>query len=117
MCLRATIPRPLRSKRLMISPVSPRAKASGLTRMRVRSDAMSRHIYRLSPLRRLLRRLRGDVRATLRVADDEPDERDQGAAEGHLDQRDPQRDLLVALADPGDDQQLRPDHRIGDGKR
>src|SRR3954452_7245197 len=33
--------RPLRSKRAMISPVSPRAKASGLTRIRVRSMAGS----------------------------------------------------------------------------
>src|SRR4051812_17003755 len=37
MCLSATIVRPLRSKRAMISPVRPRAKASGLTRMSVRS--------------------------------------------------------------------------------
>src|SRR5688572_2085539 len=37
MCLRATMRRPLRSKRAMISPVRPRANASGLTRMRVRS--------------------------------------------------------------------------------
>src|SRR5215470_9376831 len=37
MCLRATIFRPLRSKRAMISPVRPRANASGLTRIRVRS--------------------------------------------------------------------------------
>src|SRR4051794_4195855 len=37
MCCRATIRRPLRSKRAMISPVRPRANASGLTRMRVRS--------------------------------------------------------------------------------
>src|SRR5688572_13638059 len=33
----AAILRPLRSKRAMISPVRPRANASGLTRMRVRS--------------------------------------------------------------------------------
>ena len=33
----ATILRPLRSKRAMISPLSPRAKASGFTRIRVRS--------------------------------------------------------------------------------
>src|SRR4051794_41004961 len=37
MYLRATISRPLRSKRAMISPVRPRANASGLTRIRVRS--------------------------------------------------------------------------------
>src|SRR3712207_6495523 len=37
MCLRATILSPLRSKRAMISPVRPRANASGLTRIRVRS--------------------------------------------------------------------------------
>src|SRR3954453_3134221 len=37
MCLMATMCRPLRSKRAMISPVRPRANASGLTRMRVRS--------------------------------------------------------------------------------
>src|SRR5688572_24743663 len=37
MCLSATIRRPLRSKRAMISPVRPRAKASGFTRIRVRS--------------------------------------------------------------------------------
>src|SRR3954470_13417959 len=41
MCLAATIFRPLRSKRAMISPDSPRAKASGLTRIRVRSMAGS----------------------------------------------------------------------------
>src|SRR5690348_6276122 len=34
---RATMRSPLRSKRAMISPVRPRANASGLTRMRVRS--------------------------------------------------------------------------------
>src|SRR4051794_8213142 len=37
MCFRATMRSPLRSKRAMISPVRPRANASGLTRMRVRS--------------------------------------------------------------------------------
>src|SRR6478672_2093057 len=37
MCCRATMRRPLRSKRARISPVRPRANASGLTRMRVRS--------------------------------------------------------------------------------
>src|SRR3954471_8782854 len=37
MCFIATMRRPLRSKRAMISPVRPRANASGLTRMRVRS--------------------------------------------------------------------------------
>src|SRR5271170_6463281 len=37
MCCMATMRRPLRSNRAMISPVSERAKASGLTRMRVRS--------------------------------------------------------------------------------
>src|SRR4051812_29139072 len=40
MCFSATILRPFRSKRAMISPVRPRAKASGLTRIRVRSVAM-----------------------------------------------------------------------------
>src|SRR4051794_34004761 len=42
MCLAATIVRPLRSKRAMISPLSPRANASGLTRIRVLSLAMGR---------------------------------------------------------------------------
>src|SRR4051812_11207248 len=42
MCLAATIFRPLRSKRAMISPESPRANASGLTRIRVLSVAMGR---------------------------------------------------------------------------
>ena len=37
MCLSATMRRPLRSKRAMISPVRPRANASGLTRIRVLS--------------------------------------------------------------------------------
>src|SRR5919109_5200977 len=37
MYVRATILRPLFSKRAMISPVRPRANASGLTRIRVRS--------------------------------------------------------------------------------
>src|SRR5512133_3223515 len=45
MYFRATMRRPLRSKREMISPVRPRANASGLTRMRVRSMASS--FYRL----------------------------------------------------------------------
>src|SRR4051812_41212101 len=42
MCLRAAMRRPLRSKRAMISPVRPRAKASGLTRMSVRSIGSGR---------------------------------------------------------------------------
>src|SRR5436190_20477857 len=46
MCLRATILRPLRSKRAMISPVRPRANASGLTRIRVRSIDSSRRVLR-----------------------------------------------------------------------
>src|SRR5215207_8117135 len=37
MCFIATILRPLRSKRAMTSPVSPRSNASGFTRIRVRS--------------------------------------------------------------------------------
>src|SRR3954454_1402222 len=37
MCCIATIRRPLRSKRATISPVRPRANASGLTRINVRS--------------------------------------------------------------------------------
>src|SRR4051812_19319572 len=37
MCFRAVMRRPLRSKREMISPLRPRAKASGLTRMSVLS--------------------------------------------------------------------------------
>src|SRR5437868_13273755 len=37
MCRIAAMRRPLRSKRAMISPVSPRANASGLTRINVRS--------------------------------------------------------------------------------
>src|SRR4051794_25186438 len=41
MCCSATIVRPLRSKRAMISPVRPRAKASGLTRISVLSMASS----------------------------------------------------------------------------
>src|SRR4051812_3230088 len=41
MCLSATMRRPLRSKRAMISPVRLRANASGLTRMRVRSMCRS----------------------------------------------------------------------------
>src|SRR5918998_302193 len=52
---------PLRSKRAMISPVRPRAKASGLTRMRVRSTAGrmpdSARGRRFGDRRRLLRRL------------------------------------------------------------
>src|SRR5918994_3499760 len=48
MCWRATIFRPLRSKRAMISPVKPRANASGLTRIRVRSIGSSRRA--LTPL-------------------------------------------------------------------
>src|SRR3954467_10849020 len=41
MCLSATMRSPLRSKRAMISPVRPRANASGLTRIRVRSIGVS----------------------------------------------------------------------------
>ena len=40
--LSATIVRPLRSIRPMISPTSPRSTASGLQRMRVRSAVMER---------------------------------------------------------------------------
>src|SRR3954468_21779485 len=42
MCLAATIVSPLRSKRATISPLRPRANASGLTRIRVLSVAMAR---------------------------------------------------------------------------
>src|SRR4051812_6826295 len=54
MCLRATIVRPLRSKRAMISPVRPRANASGLTRMRVRSTwfSLCREVLELAGLDR-----------------------------------------------------------------
>src|SRR5215203_4208095 len=38
---RAAIVRPLRSKRAMISPVKPRANASGFTRIRVRDIGVS----------------------------------------------------------------------------
>src|SRR5215211_5578575 len=40
MCVIATITRPLRSKRAMASPVSPRPKASGFTRIRVLSTRL-----------------------------------------------------------------------------
>ena len=66
---------------------------------------------------RLAAYLGGEARARLRVTDDEPDGRDQRAAQRHLDQRHPQRDLLEALADPGDQQQLGADDRVGDGQR
>src|SRR5215217_109331 len=52
MCLSATIRRPLRSKRAMISPVRPRANASGLTRIRVRSIGGQSFSISLSGLRR-----------------------------------------------------------------
>src|SRR5437016_6012626 len=42
MCFSAAMRRPLRSKRAMISPVSPRLNASGLTRMSVRSIGRGR---------------------------------------------------------------------------
>src|SRR5215211_7750692 len=51
MCLRATIRRPLRSKRAMISPVRPRSNASGLTRIRVRSTESPFGLATLTPLR------------------------------------------------------------------
>src|SRR6188508_2981118 len=54
MCFAATIVRPLRSKRAMISPVRPRAKASGLTRISVLSMASS--VSASSATRRLARR-------------------------------------------------------------
>src|ERR671914_535278 len=54
MCLAATILSPLRSKRAMISPVRPRANASGLTRMSVFSMAGS--VSASSATRRLARR-------------------------------------------------------------
>src|SRR3954462_14580396 len=41
MCFMAAIFRPLRSKRATISPVRPRSKASGFTRIRVRSKSSS----------------------------------------------------------------------------
>src|SRR5215216_6986892 len=59
MYCRATILRPLRSKRAMISPVRPRANASGLTRIRVRSTKILS--LRLATLTSL--RFRFDVRA------------------------------------------------------
>src|SRR3954470_21377926 len=40
MCFMAAIRRPLRSKRARISPVRPRANASGFTRIRVRSKGV-----------------------------------------------------------------------------
>src|SRR3954451_8884671 len=42
MCLSAAMRRPLRSKRAMISPLRPRANASGFTRMRVLSIGSGR---------------------------------------------------------------------------
>ena len=51
MCLRATICSPLRSKRAMISPVRPRANASGLTRIRVRSTMQFLSVLASSSLR------------------------------------------------------------------
>src|SRR4051794_40986935 len=42
MCFSATMRSPLRSKRAMISPVRPRAKASGFTRIRVLSIGAGR---------------------------------------------------------------------------
>src|SRR3954467_15379704 len=56
MCFRATMRSPLRSKRAMISPVRPRANASGLTRMRVRS--IRGGLLRVLLRRRLERRRR-----------------------------------------------------------
>ena len=59
MCFSATMRRPLRSKRAMISPVRPRANASGLTRMRVRSMGVSPpggFVSRARRRRRLVRR-------------------------------------------------------------
>src|SRR3954464_5302252 len=57
MCLSATMRRPLRSKRAMISPVRPRANASGLTRIRVRSiGGQSFRSERSGRRRRLVRR-------------------------------------------------------------
>src|SRR3954454_17211346 len=52
MCLRATIFRPLRSKRATISPVRPRANASGLTRIRVLSTKNSFRLGELAALAR-----------------------------------------------------------------
>src|SRR3954462_9079475 len=53
----AAIRSPLRSKRAMISPVSPRANASGLTRMRVRSiGSVLRRFGSSGRGRRLVRR-------------------------------------------------------------
>src|SRR3954452_3372462 len=78
MCLAATILRPLRSKRAMISPDRPRANASGLTRINVFSMAGSvsatSAARRLAGGRRLfelglrLGRLGGDRRLVRRLA-------------------------------------------------
>src|SRR3954453_10388326 len=66
MCFSAAMRRPLRSKRARISPVSPRANASGLTRIRVRSiggllgsGSAGRRLGRSGALRGLGRALRG----------------------------------------------------------
>src|SRR3712207_9053248 len=85
MCLRATIFRPLRSKRAMISPVRPRAKATGLTRIRVRSDAMAGQRSPAALLRRVVhgRRLLGDAAA--------------GGARGGRHRRGARHDLVLAV--------------------
>src|SRR5688572_28322525 len=68
MCLSATIRSPLRSKREMISPVRLRAKASGFTRIRVRSIVRG-VLSCLGADGRLLLRGRGAPAARGRLAD------------------------------------------------
>src|SRR3954452_11827656 len=79
MCFKATIFRPLFSNRAMISPVRPRPKASGLTRIKVRSMGASfrvelggglgrRALGARAPAPAGLRRARGGVGADLGLA-------------------------------------------------
>src|SRR4051794_16127445 len=82
MCLRAAMRRPLRSKRLMISPVRLRANASGLTRMRVRSTGAPSSRGGWLARRRIPRDGPGDGRSA-----PAPDPRDPSSAGGRLDGR------------------------------
>src|ERR1700756_5871697 len=82
---RATRRSPLRSKRAMISPVRFREKASGLTRMSVRSTAAGLLHERGTDLvrrRALCNRLLGAVRAPARTTRRRGGRPDLGLAEG-----------------------------------
>src|SRR5687767_3022390 len=78
MCLRATILSPFRSNRAIISPVSPRSKASGLTRISVLSMRQQARDFPTDQRRRrtlfLMAAALFAAVFALRVADENPEQ-------------------------------------------